>query len=246
MTEIEILKRAQMYMDKLSMGINPVDDTVVPQNDVASNPRLLKCFSFVSNALSTLIENEEQKSICASQTKKKDFTISKKEMEEFSFSNKPICMTDVVDRINCLVDQNRVKKLSTKAVSRWLIEAGLIEEIYSEENEKNIRKPTKIGEDVGLILEKRINNKGNEYFVILYSESAQRFVLDNIYCIIDFVKEKSKEPLAKNGRIWEKEDERALVQFYKDGKTTREIATRLQRTSSSIRKRLRRLGIIVE
>ena len=44
MTELEKIKRAQMYMNKLANGINPLDDTVVPDEDIVNQVRLSRCF----------------------------------------------------------------------------------------------------------------------------------------------------------------------------------------------------------
>lgn len=34
MTELEKIERAKMYMDKLANGINPIDDTMAPDDDL--------------------------------------------------------------------------------------------------------------------------------------------------------------------------------------------------------------------
>ena len=57
MTELEKIERAKMYMDKLANGINPIDDTVVPDDDLINNVRLSRCFFFVSDVLRQVIEN---------------------------------------------------------------------------------------------------------------------------------------------------------------------------------------------
>ena len=57
MTELETIQRAKMYMDKLAKGINPIDDTPVPENDAINNVRLSKCFAFVSDVLKRIVEN---------------------------------------------------------------------------------------------------------------------------------------------------------------------------------------------
>ena len=49
MTELEKIKRAKMYMDKLANGINLLDDTVVPDEDIVNQVRLSRCFFFVSD-----------------------------------------------------------------------------------------------------------------------------------------------------------------------------------------------------
>lgn len=57
MTELEKIERAKVYMDKLANGINPVDDSVVPEEDVVNNVRLSRCFFFVADVLEQVIEN---------------------------------------------------------------------------------------------------------------------------------------------------------------------------------------------
>ena len=57
MTELEKIERARMYIDKLANGINPIDDTVVPDGDIINNVRLSRCLFFVSDVLRQVIEN---------------------------------------------------------------------------------------------------------------------------------------------------------------------------------------------
>ena len=40
MTELEKMKRAKMYMEKLANGINPIDDSPVPDGDTVNNVRI--------------------------------------------------------------------------------------------------------------------------------------------------------------------------------------------------------------
>ena len=44
MTELEIMQRAKMYMDKLAQGIDPITDEEVPEDSVLNNVRLAQCF----------------------------------------------------------------------------------------------------------------------------------------------------------------------------------------------------------
>lgn len=46
-----------MYMGKLANGINPIDDSVVPDEDIVNNVRLSRCFFFVSDVLRQIIEH---------------------------------------------------------------------------------------------------------------------------------------------------------------------------------------------
>ena len=70
MTELEKIERAKMYMDKLANGINPIDDTMAPDDDLINNVRLSRCFFFVSDVLRQVIENGGTKTAVNKKSKK--------------------------------------------------------------------------------------------------------------------------------------------------------------------------------
>ena len=51
MTELDMIRRARMYMEKLSHGINPLDGTPVADGDLIRNGRMSRCFAFVAEVL---------------------------------------------------------------------------------------------------------------------------------------------------------------------------------------------------
>ncbi|MCI7727485.1 MAG: hypothetical protein MSH58_10195 [Clostridiales bacterium] len=55
MTELEIMQRAKMYMDKLAQGIDPISDQEMPEDSVLNNVRLARCFFYVSGVLDQVI-----------------------------------------------------------------------------------------------------------------------------------------------------------------------------------------------
>ena len=57
MTELETMQRAKMYLDKLAQGIDPITDREVPEDSVLNNVRLARCFFYVSDVLSKVIDN---------------------------------------------------------------------------------------------------------------------------------------------------------------------------------------------
>ena len=57
MTELETLKRAKMYVDKLANGVNPLNDEHVKDDDVINNVRISRCLFYVSSVLSKVIDN---------------------------------------------------------------------------------------------------------------------------------------------------------------------------------------------
>lgn len=57
MTELDMIRRAQMYMEKLSHGINPLDGTPVAAGDLIRNGRMSRCFAFVAEVLDKFVTN---------------------------------------------------------------------------------------------------------------------------------------------------------------------------------------------
>ena len=45
MTELEKIEYAKSFIDKLAKGINPLDDSPIPDNDIANNVRLSRSVS---------------------------------------------------------------------------------------------------------------------------------------------------------------------------------------------------------
>ena len=57
MTDLETLERAKTYMEKLANGINPLDNSIIPDNDVVNNVRLSRCFFYIADVLRQVIDN---------------------------------------------------------------------------------------------------------------------------------------------------------------------------------------------
>ena len=121
MTELEKIQRAKMYMDKLANGINPVDDSLVPDEDVINNVRLSRCFFFVSDVLRQVIENGGvQPAADKKKPKKRPLEIPLEKREEFEYSNSPIPASEIAKRINALVEDENMVKLSYSGITTWL------------------------------------------------------------------------------------------------------------------------------
>lgn len=178
MTESEKIKYAKSFIDKLSNGINPLNNTPIPDGDIAKNTRLSKCFSYVSEILQREIDAENKKEEKAKHSQRAPFSITQEQLQDFEYSQKPISATELAKKINLLIDRRKMKSLSYRQISLWLMNIGMLE--YTDiGNGKKKRQPTQQGEEIGIIL-LFYGNTGKKYPVILYSESAQRFIINNI------------------------------------------------------------------
>lgn len=190
MTELEIMKHAKGYMDKLANGINPLNDSVLPDTDVVNQVRISRCLFYVSDILRQLIEQGGLTT--GKKEKKQPFSITIEERDRFLFSEAPIPVSEIAKRINEAVSNDGMKKFGYRAITGWLISVGLLrEQTFSDGRKK--KYPTETGNKVGIFMEERSGQNG-PYQVILYTEEAQHFLIDNIDAILEWqLTEKNKE-----------------------------------------------------
>lgn len=203
MTDLEKIAYAKSFIDKLANGINPLDDTPIPENDIANHVRLSRCFFYVSSILQKEIDRECRKHSKANKPETLPFSIKQEQLNGFEYSPNPISATAVSRKINWLVrediEQKKIKKLSYRQIIQWLMNIGMIE--YREcENGKFKRFPTAEGEGIGLVL-MFWDNDERQSPVIYFTEEAQRFIIDNIEAVIatEIQKGKTSYPWGLSG-----------------------------------------------
>lgn len=183
MTELETIQHAKNYLDKMAQGIDPLTNEPIPDGDLLNNVRISRCLFFTSNILRQVIENG---GVAPKKRKEKlpPFHIDYETLSKFPYSDRPIALTPITDRINELVDTTSMRKLSYSPVRKWLMNIGMLEEVEVSDGVK-IKRPTAQGEQLGISLEHRINPNGREYDVILYNRTAQEFITDNLIAVLE-------------------------------------------------------------
>ena len=241
MTELEKMQRAKMYIDKLANGINPIDDTAAPENDVINNDRISRCFCYVSDILRQVIENggvvKGIKSVS-----KSPFFLTNEQRNQYIPTDKPITLSEITKSLNAIADLEKCKKLSYSLITAWLISIGALE-LRNSFDGKQKKYPTRQGVELGITNETRIGIN-REYNVVVYNKDAQLLIVDNIEAIIA-LKNKNTEKTAENqGRAWTSAQEACLIELFNKKAPISEIAITLMRTESGIRARLKKLGLI--
>lgn len=242
MTDLEKIEYAKFFMDKLANGINPLDDSSIPESDVVNNVRLSRCFFYVSDILRQVIENGGVKPVKVTKHRKKEFVLTDEERSEIQISEIPLSVSEISDYLNTLVDLETIKKISSATITNWLIDLQLLE-IVVQPNGKNKKMPTEQGREIGIFTEERTGMYGN-YIVVLYSQSAQRFIYDNIDAIVDAKKQKHNHLSEFQGHSWPEAHDECLIDLFEKNVSVSEIAVTLKRTEGGVRARLKRLGLI--
>ena len=184
MTELEKIEYAKSFIDKLANGVNPLDDTPIPEGDIVNHVRLSRCFFYVSGILQRDIERERRK---APKEKKMraPFSLTPEQLENFEYSPTPISSSAMARKLNFLVyeeiDAKRMERFKQRKISQWMLDHGMTE--YREwEHGGMMCFPTELGKEIGLV-SLVWENYGRRRPVVFYSEEAQRFIIDNLEAI---------------------------------------------------------------
>ena len=182
MNELEKMIYAKSYIDKMANGINPLTDNAVKEDDMINNVRISRCLFYVSDILRQVIDNggtvKKKSSV-----KKADFAISKSQLENFPYSDKPISITEITNRLNDMTDPYIYKKLQSKTITQWLVNIDFLMEVTTNDGRKK-KRPTEMGMSVG-INEETANGAYGPYTFTGYNRTAQEFIIDNLHAVCD-------------------------------------------------------------
>ena len=195
MTELEKIEYTKDFIDKLANGINPLDDTPIPDGDLANHVRLSRCFFYVSDILRRVIENggitaPEVRTTRQRKTEKQEFILSEEVRATLQASEDPVSVSEIAKHLNELIDQETMKKISAAKINQWLLEQGFLKTIKLANN-KQRRTPTQQGSEIGIFTEER-NGQYGKYIAVLFSSSAQQFVYDHIDVIAKSLSEEDE------------------------------------------------------
>ena len=177
MTELDKMKRAEMYIKKMAEGINPLTDEAVSDNDMINNVRISRCLYYVSDILKQVIANN---GVVSSKSGSGPFYITDGQRTLLAPFEQPVFAKDIVERINEITAENGCKKFAARWITEYFVSLGMIEEGY------NGKAATESGKEFGIITESRISMRGGEYAVNKYTPDAQRFIFDNLDAIVAF------------------------------------------------------------
>lgn len=175
MTELDIMKHAKGYMDKLSQGIDPISGGLLPEDTALNNVRLQKCFSYVSEILGKVIANGG----CVGQHERTvEFRLTPEQKSKVLLSAEPVRITWLAGAMLEAAGNPDMKRPSIKKITDWLLENGFLYNGQGSDG-KPQRLPTDNGARLGLTVRKGQSRDG-EYLAVHYSEQAQRFLLDHM------------------------------------------------------------------
>lgn len=235
MTEREKMERAKMYIDKLANGIDPLTDKTTPDSDIVNNVRISRCLFYVSDILQKAIESDNDSS--NKKMKKRPFFIDFEKRKQYAYSDKPISVSEITAKIDGLAEDGDMQKMKYSSITTWLEEIGMLASELSPTGEWR-KHPTHTGEEIGISLEERVGAQGS-YYVVVYNGDAQHFIIDNLDAIFTAENERN----AMQGKPWTQGQDECLMELCKKKAPMSEIVITLKRSASSVRARMKKLGL---
>ena len=240
MTDLEIMQRAKMYVDKLANGIDPLTDSPVAESDCINQVRISRCLFYISGVLGKLIENGGvvEKTV---KTKKLPFSITREQLQKYIFDPFPLSVSEIAKKINNLTDSDGMEKLGYANITSFLMETGYLMEAVTETGRKT-KVPTKLGNSIGISRQEKQGING-PYVATFYNNEAQRFILDHIDEVISS-KKTTNIKADLQGQTWSQTHDDVLIDLFNKNVPISEIAITLKRSEGAIQARLKKHGLI--
>ena len=179
MSELDTMRRAQMYIDKLAQGIDPVSGREIPNDSVLNNVQLVRCFFYISGVLQRTINMEDRRQ---ETERKQEFAITPQRLAGIQVKPYAIRITEFTKLLYESVGDPGMKQPNPTRFTNWLLEEGFLVRGV-EANGKSCRVPTKAGEKIG-ITARELQGKYGSHLAIFYGPEAQRFLLDHYWTIV--------------------------------------------------------------
>lgn len=225
MTEIEKIAYAKSFIEKLAVGIDPTDGTFIPDGEVALNPRVSKCFSYVADILSKIIENP---SVLAEICKTDEWIVAPAVLASLKCSASRVGMNTFARRVNDALGSTR--KLTATVIDKWLLHEGYLAEIATNDN-KIIKRPTQKGVNLGITTDEVKKENGQIKYYVRYNLNAQRFIRDHLSDIIEY---SDAAPKRKSSMLFEiTQEELAKFEFSETPLLISQITERINALKTS-------------
>ena len=196
-TENAIIERAEMYLRKLSCGINPLTDEILPEGDCCKQERISKCLAYVASLLQQQLNHDQVAPVKAvsvatprkstqkaPKTPKQPLSIAPESIGNYRFFDYPVSISRVVRNVNELIPvEMNMNHLLYADVANFLVQQGILSRQMTE-NGTEANLPTELGETYGF--EKGESDlRGHHNIYTQCGKNAQQYILDNLQKCID-------------------------------------------------------------
>ncbi len=175
MYDIKLVKRAKLYSDAMSQGINPLNGDYVRDDDSLAQERIQHCMVFISQILENVITGGG-----AVKKSKASFAITNEQKSRIEISDEPVGVNELARRINAVVDASSMRTVSGTKIASWMVKNGYLDLVTIDEN-KTIKIVNDKSPCFGISVRDKINlDTGDTYQQPVYNKSAQQYIVEHI------------------------------------------------------------------
>lgn len=184
--KLDVAKKIIDDLELLIKGIDPSThleitvDTIL--NSKYNNMLLKEVHKMLSQYLTQYDVN------CVFDKRRKHFFyIDDFKKKEIPISEHAIPISTFAYTLNEFIDEKTMKKVKASEITRWLMNEGYLKEIEHDDGKVFKVLTDKAGE-IGMLKETKTNSYGRTYDVNLYSAQSQKFIINNLDAISQFIK----------------------------------------------------------
>lgn len=178
--DYEKIEKAKIVLQKIAKGVDPLTGEMIKEDSFLNDPRIVRCFYFVTEILDKLINGAYGKST----NKLADFVITSEQKSKVVFPDGKIGVNEFSRCVNQCIDFNASKKLSGVELNKRLKKMGILsEEGTADGKTRTVTNEKSAG--YGFEMEKR-TFKGAEYEMVLINDTGKKYLLDNIETIMKY------------------------------------------------------------
>ena len=197
-SENAIIERAETYLRKLSCGVNPLTDEILPEGDCCRQERISKCLAYVASLLQQQLDHDQVAPVSKPQAQRQpklpkqerqELALDAEAISHYRFFDYPVSISRVVRNINELIPaKSNMNHLLYADVANFLVQEGVLSrQATANGNEANL--PTSLGESYGF--EKGESDlRGHHNIFTQCWQKAQQYILDNIQKCVDLANER--------------------------------------------------------
>ena len=187
--ESKILERAEQYIRKLSIGVNPLNEETLPEGDTCRQERISKCLAYVADYLQQKIapkrepQPQKKKSKREARAPRKfataELAFTPEVLGRYEVSEEPVSLSGVVRRLNALLPEGSgMMPLIYSDVAEILTREGLLLKEAGEKG-KETNLPSPRGEEMGFV-RTEADIRGHHAVYTKCNAAAQKFILEKI------------------------------------------------------------------
>ena len=219
-SENAIIERAETYLRKLSCGVNPLTDEILPEGDCCRQERISKCLAYVASLLQQQLDHEQVAPVSKPQPERKpkqqkqpkqerqELALDAEAISHYRFFDYPVSISRVVRNINELIPaKSNMNHLLYADVANFLVQEGVLSRQATADG-KEANLPTALGESYGF--EKGESDlRGHHNIYTQCWQQAQQFILDNIQKCVDIANERFAKRKANQAQDFQDDQEYA-------------------------------------